>query len=142
MPKQILTLLLILLASSCQRQKIMKSIPEAENLVINQHKFIGKPLRILLVEIKPDIKFVYGEPENTSGRTLGETYLVFTFVDKEAGKKRLNGETRTRITVQFQLEPKNTRKPLPKEGLAKWTKIETKEYGDMIVLSIRVSGKN
>ena len=132
-----------LAVTSCNTQRLLVKVNDAKKLETNRDNFIGKPLKNLLSEIKPTIRFVYGEPENTSARTFGETYLVFNFDDKEEGNKRLNAnETPTMIVVQFELEPKNVRKPIPKEGLTKWKKKETKEYGDMIVLSIRVTGEN
>ena len=132
-----------LAVTSCNTQRLVVKVNDAKKLEINKDNFIGKPLKNLLSEIKPTIRFVYGEPENTSARTFGETYLVFYFVTKEVAKKRFGAkETPTRITVQFQLEPENVRKPILKEGLTKWTKNETKAYGDMIVLSIRVTGEN
>jgi hypothetical protein len=84
---------------------------------------------------------VFGNPENKSGHITGGTYLAFYFVDKEEMKKRFNNKP-THITIQFQLEPTNNRRPLPKGGIKEWTKKETKEYGDMIIFRIFVLGEN
>ena len=129
--------------TSCNTQRLVVKVNDAKKLETNKDYFIGKQLKNFLSEIKPAIRFVYGNPENTSARATGGTYLVFNFDNKEEGNKRLSAkETPTRIMVQFQLEPTNNRRPLPKDGIKEWTNQETKEYGDMIIMSIRVSGEN
>jgi hypothetical protein len=84
---------------------------------------------------------VHGNPENNSGHITGGTYFTFYFVDKEEVIKRFNNEP-TRITLNFQLEKTNNRRPFPKGGIKEWTKKETKEYGDMIIININVGGEN
>ena len=139
----ILSTALLLAITSCNTPRLVANVNDAKKLETYKDNFIGKPLKKVLSEIKPKIKFVYGNPENNSPEAIGGTYFTFYFVTKEEGKKRLSvKDTPTGITVQFQLEPKNNRKPLPKEGLQEWTIEETKEYGDMIIVSIRVSGNN
>lgn len=133
----------LLTNTSCNTQKFVTKINDAKKLETNKNNFIGKPLREALSEIKPKIKYIYGNPENRSTEAIGGTYFTIYFVSKEVGKKRITAkDTPTRITLQFQLERINNRRPLPKDGLTKWTKNETKEYGDMIILDIRVSGEN
>jgi hypothetical protein len=136
-------ILIALTISSCNTQKIVSTINDAKKLEIHKNDFIDKPLSKVLSEIKPQIKFAYGNPENRSSEAIGGTYMTFYFVNKEEGKKRISAkDIPTRITIQFKLENINNRKPFPKDGLTKWTKKETKEYGDMIILNIRVSGEN
>lgn len=134
---------LFLNVTSCNTQKIVPNINDAKKLEIHKNDFIDKPLSKVLSEIKPQIKFAYGNPENRSSEAIGGTYITFYFVNKEESKKRVSAkDIPTRITIQFQLENVNNRRPFPKNGLTKWTRKETKEYGDMIVLNIRVSGEN
>ena len=133
----------LLAITSCNTQKLVLKVNDAKKLEANKDNFIGKPLKKVLSEIKPKIKYVYGIPENTSAEAIGGTYFTFYFVDKEDGKKRINvNDIPTQITIRFKLEKLNNRKPLPKEGLTKWTEKETKEYGDMIIQNIYVSGEN
>ena len=54
-------------ATSCYGQKMVQNKSEAKNLEINKEQFIGKPLKSLLKEISPKIKYVFGHPENTEG---------------------------------------------------------------------------
>lgn len=133
----------LLVISSCQSPKIVQKISDAKKLEINKTQFIDKPLTTLLSQIKPAIKYVYGNPENRSSHVTGGTYLTFTFGSREEGRKRLSsGEKPIRVNIFFYLDPKNNRKPLPADGLHKWTKKETKEYGDMIIMRISVAGEN
>jgi hypothetical protein len=127
--------------TSCNTQKLVLKVNDAKKLETNKDKFIGKPLKNVLSEIKPKIKFVYGNPENTWAGATGGTYFAFSFINKEDFKKRFKDKP-THITIRFQLEKQNNRKPLPKEGLTTWTEKETKEYGNMIILNIYVGGEN
>jgi hypothetical protein len=128
---------------SCSTQRLVESIDDVEKIKNNKSDLIGHPLQKLLSQIKPKIKFVHGNPENKSSHVSGGTHLAFYFVSREVGKERIGkNDIPTHVTINFQLEPNNTRKPLPKEGLTKWTKKESEEYGDMIIQNIFVSGKN
>lgn len=129
--------------SACHTQRLVENINDAEKLKTHKNEFIGHPLNKVLSQIKPKIRFVHGNPENKSGHVTGGTRLIFYFVSREVGRERTGkNDPPTHITINFRLESENNRKPLPKEGLAKWTKKESKEYGDMIVQNIYVSGKN
>jgi hypothetical protein len=142
--KQLFNIFLVVflfVITSCNTQKLVVKVNDAKKIETNKDKFIGKPLKKVLSQIKPKIKYVYGIPENTSAEAIGGTYFTFYFVDKEDILKRFNNKP-TSITVQFQLEPTNNRRPLPKGGIKEWTKKETKEYGDMIIQNIYVSGEN
>ena len=133
---------LLLFATSCFSKKMVKSIGDAKKLEINQRKFIGKPLILLLNEIRPNIRLVYGNPENNSYHA-GATAVFLTFVTrKEFGKQYVNGKKPAVIRIDFEVETKNNRKPFPKGGIANWTKKESEEYGDMIIRRIRVTGLN
>lgn len=146
--KQILCILfslsLLLPFSSCYSQKVMKTVGDAQKLVENKEKFIGKPLSQLLKQIEPKIKFVYGNPDNNWAGATGGTFLAFHFVGREEGLKRLSKKDNpTAIIVNFELDLNNKHKPLQNDGrIELWTDAETKEYGDMIILNIRVTGKD
>lgn len=134
---------ILLAVSACNTPRLIESIDDIGKLEIEKRAFIGHPLNKLLSEIKPKIKVVHGNPENRSSHASGGTYLVFYFVSREVAKERIaRNDAPTHITINFQLEPDNTRKPLPKEGLTQWTKKESKEYGDMIIQKFFISGKN
>jgi hypothetical protein len=132
----------LMLCSSCYGQMVQKT---TDAIVLQNKKevFIGKPLTELLKQIAPRIKYVYGNPENRWAGETGGTYLRFYFVDRKEAFKQIDaGKKPTTIVINFHLEPNNKRKPLPKEGLNEWTDKQTKEYGDMIVLNVRVIVEN
>ena len=134
---------MLIAVSACNSQRLVQSIDDVGKLEKNEREFIGHPLHKLLSQVKPKIMFVHGNPENKSSHQSGGTYLVFYFVSRQVGRERTSkNDSPTHVTINFQLEQNNTRKPLPKEGLTRWTKKESKEYGDMIVQNIFVSGKN
>ena len=141
--KFLLSFFLLLSTTSSLAQKMVQRIDDAKKLQLNQKQFIGKPLNALLSQIVLEIKYVYGTPDNRSSGAVGGTYLKLFFVDRNEVIKEYNkNEDPTGITVRFQLEPNNNRKPIPVGGI-NITKGELlKEYGDMIVQSVYVSGQN
>lgn len=130
--------LLLMLNISCA-QKMMQTLTEAKKLETNKERFICKPLKILLKQIKPKIKMCFGNPENTFFEV--NNYISFFFVDKDEFMKRPSA---TRINVFLAIDYGHP--PNPPIKLLKrpdtWTKKLLKEYGDLIVSDIRVSGKN
>jgi hypothetical protein len=138
-----LSIIIIVLSTSCQAQKLVQKSDDAKKLEINKDKFVGKPLKVLLAQIAPKIIFVYGNPDNQSLNTVGGTYLKFHFVEKAEYLHRDSKKQKpTGIIVNFQLDPNNSHKPLPSGGLKEWTNEHTQEYGDMIVINLRVTGEN
>ncbi len=134
---------LLIMITSCQGQKMVQKISDAKKLEFNKEQFIGKPLRVLLDNISPKIKYVFGNPENTWSGANDGTYLRFHFVERDEYKLKLdNDEKLTAIVVTFPLDIHNAHKSLPKPGLKEWTAENTEEYGDMIVAGIRVIGEN
>ncbi len=131
----------ILIGTSCRAQKMMNSVNDAIKLQDNKRQFIGKLFKKLLNQITPEIKYYYGNPDN-KGESIAGTCIKFYFVSKEDYKK-VNEDINkpTGILVCFKLEPKNNREPIPIGG-RDWTGTETKEYGDMIVTNIYVTGKD
>ena len=129
--------------ASCTAQKMVQKTIDAKKLEINKGNFISKPLNVLLEQIEPQIKFVYGNPENKWAGATGGTYLKFHFVSRdEYGESLKKNQNPIGIIVSFQLEVNNRRKPLPKDEIKEWTKENTKDYGDMIITNTRVIGEN
>ena len=138
---KLITILLLLIGTSCYGQKMVQKASDAKKLEINKEQFSGKPLRVLLAQIEPAIKFVYGNPENKWATATGGTYLKFHFIDRgDYGKKINKNKKPLGILVTFQLDLNNTHKSLPKQGLNEWTDENTSMYGDMIITKVRVIG--
>ena len=130
----------LLSASSCYSQQMVQKTTDAKVLQNKKQDFIGKPLSELLKQIAPKIKLVYGNPENTWAGATGGTYLKFHFIDRsEYGNKLKSNKRPAAIVVTFKLDPNNKHKPLPKGGLNEWADEQTKEYGDMIIVNLRVN---
>ncbi|MDQ6610491.1 MAG: hypothetical protein M3Y85_11800 [Bacteroidota bacterium] len=143
--KHFIKILFIVIISSttgcCYAQKMVTKIRDAKKLEINKEQFIGKPLKFLIDQIGPKIKFAYGNPNNKGESIIG-TNIKFYFADEtEYWKRHKENQTPTAILVTFKLEPNNTRKPIPVGGV-KWTAELANEYGDMIISRIYVSGEN
>lgn len=125
-------------AFSCNAQKVMVQIPkDAIKLQQNKQQFEGKTLEHLLGEVKPEIKFIYGTPDGVSA--AGTTLKLF-FVPKEE-YTTIEGRKSISILVVFRTEVNNKRKPTPVGGINTTTKEILKNYGDMIVSSIYVTGE-
>lgn len=132
-------LIFFLVITSCHSKKMMRTLNDAKKLEINQKQFIGKPLKALLEQIKPQIKMV--SVRESSAETPGA--IIFKFVDSEEIKKyNKQGKYPLGITVflkePFYFDAKNK----PKGKKLSWTEEDTKKYGNLTVTGIRVFGNN
>lgn len=91
-----LFVLLFCLAVSCQAQKIVQSTNDAIKLQQKKDDFVEKLLAVLIDQIKPEIKFAYGAPDNQSVNSFTGTFIKVYFIDK----------------ITYQKENKNGRKPI------------------------------
>ena len=141
--KNTLTFLLTLLflVSSCNAQ-LVKSIQDSKELMIHKEEFIGKSFKYLVDNIKPNIMFIYGKPDNEYPSASG-SYIKLFFVPKQefVNRKAIEKEP-TGIAVTFQFEENSKRKPIPVGGIDTTKEYLMKEYGDMIVTRIYVTGEN
>jgi hypothetical protein len=136
-----LFIVLVLSTTCCHAQKIVKKITDAKKLETNMQQFVGKPLKDLLAQIEPDLKYAYGNPEE-KGESIAGTNIKFFFTDQAEYRKRQKLKQKpTGILVTFQTDPNNKVKPLPVGGTA-WTKALAKEYENLIILRIYVTGEN
>ena|ERR1035437_4765672 len=132
---------LFLLATtwSCNEQHMMRTLNDAQKLQTNKQLFIGKPLKKLLKEIKPEIKMVL--VRESWAEAIG--VIIFKFVDRE-GYKKYNKEGKVPLGVNVMIKEKlewdKSDKPLADRE--KWTKEDAKKYGDLTIVDIRVYGEN
>jgi len=66
----------------------MAKVNDAVKLENNKQQFIGKPLKVLLDQIGPQVKFVIGNPDNRSSSAVEGTFLRFHFIDRGNFMKR------------------------------------------------------
>ncbi len=132
-------ILFMLLASSCSGQ-IMKTLDEAQTLKDSSQKFIGKPLKYLLKEIKPEIKMAIADPSSSNQTRLGVIMLMF--VDpKDYYQLRNKGKSPLRIVIRVKEYFDWNRQYLPIEERQKWSKEDAERLGDFTILAMRVSGE-
>ncbi|ANE51238.1 hypothetical protein [Flavisolibacter tropicus] len=141
LPYRLFLFVILFVSTACFGQKLVQAVSDVGQLAIHKEQFIGQPLNILLAQIEPAIKYVYGNPENRWRGAVGGTYLKFHFVDKqEYGEMLRQNKKPAGVVVSFSLEPNSSRKPLPKGGIPLWTDEQKREYGDMIIADIRITG--
>ena len=66
-------ILFLLINYSCKAQQLVQTPNDAYKLKTNEQQFLNKPLKNLLKEIKPEIKFVLGTVDYPS-------YFSFRFI--------------------------------------------------------------
>jgi hypothetical protein len=128
---KIFAILLILTNYSCKVKQLVQTPTEATKLKTNEQQFINKPLKILLKEIKPEIKNVLG--------TIGDpSYFAFNFISREEIKQKVLGRKRINLYVYVK-EPLDwdfTKRPKGKEYL--WSKEDVEKYENLTIISIKV----
>ncbi len=121
---------------------MMRTLQEANKLQVDKSQFIGKPFKVLLDQIKPDIKFVYGNPDNKDESIVGTNMKIF-FVDKETFfKSKRESKEPTGILISFQHDPDNNKQPIPIGGVNTTSRKLLSLYGDMVIKNIYVTGTN
>lgn len=129
---KIISVLLLVISSSCKAQ--MVQLPnDAYKLKANEHQFINKPLKDLLKEIKPEIKFVVGTVDYPS-------YFSFRFITlEELNRKPSGGTLGLYVYVKEPLDWKFDKRPIDTQY--QWTKEDVEKYGNLTVIRIKVIGK-
>ena len=129
----------LFLSGICQAQKLMKTVSDAKELEAHKDKFVGKPLKLLLNEIEPEIKSVIGNPNKTHPEN---SFLIFSFVDDSTyNKQRAEGKFPTLVRVMLANYNRPTVKSLNNRP-TKWAKEYEKEFGELIIADIRVTREN
>ncbi|WP_346238036.1 hypothetical protein ABDK00_003065 [Niabella insulamsoli] len=138
----ILTTCLVVTATSCTAQ-LVKTTNDASILMERKNDFVGQRFSRLLKEIKPEVKFAFGEPDTKWSETASGTYIKFFFVNGVEYRKALaKGLKPVGILVEFMLDSQNNKKAIPQGGANLSKKDLIKEYGDMIIRNIFVTGKD
>lgn len=125
----LISIFLCIVKFSCA-QRMVQSVSDIRNLKINETQFIGKPLKVLLVQIKPKILIVEGNLPNINPEA--NSFINFRFVDrKEYDSIKSSGKFPTTVRIIFALDDKRqlSGKPLIMQRI--WTKEDEIEYGTM-----------
>ena len=128
------TLFLTLLGSGCQAQQLVQTTKDVYLLKNNEQRFINKPLKNVLKEIKPKIKSGYASNDNPF-------FFRFKFITHEQQKMQ-KSDTSWEDQVSLYVYVKN---PIdwkwenrPKTIALAWTKEDAVKYGELIVVRIKV----
>ena len=142
--KHLKALFLILIFSatvSCHLQQLVQTSNDAKKIKENEKLFIGKPLKNLLKEIKPEIKMAYGDPSINIQSKVG--YFRFKFVDfKQNNSLKANGKMPVSIIVYVKENFDWDFQKRPKGKELQWTKEDEKKYGDLTIVAFRVYGED
>jgi hypothetical protein len=121
---------------SCSAQKMVVKTTDAKKLEINETFFIGKPLKILLAEISPEIKTVSASPADN---IVNPSTISFYFVSvEEYYNYRKLDKFPPSIKVYIRGDFDWDRRGLSKEDMLKWTKKDAEKYANLIVGAVRV----
>ncbi|TEB45256.1 hypothetical protein D0809_08815 [Flavobacterium circumlabens] len=128
--------ILFVINSNCKAQQMLQVPMDAYKLKTNEQQFINKPLRNLLKEIKPEIKFV-------SGTVDYPPFFSFRFISREEiMKKSINDNTFGIGLYVYVKEPLDWDfDKRPKDTASKWTKEDLEKYGNLTLERIKVIGK-
>lgn len=136
--KILLSFFLVVTAISCKAQ-LVQTTNDVKKLIENKTVFIGKPLKVLLKEVKPEIKMAIGMP----GGGTSPNYFRFLFVNYKSYLTYKN-ENKTPLTVKvFLKEPFSLKNETSSSDLKyHWTDADIKKYGDLTVVGIDIYGEN
>lgn len=138
---RIFTILLFIANHGCHAQQLVKTPGDAYKIKENEQKFINKPLKTLLKEIKPEIKMAAGN-HGINGHFDGG-YFTFKFVTfDKSHRSEAKDETPVTIVVYVieNFEWDYQKRPSGKQ--LTWTKEDAEKYGDLTVVAFRVYGKD
>ncbi|MBG6061035.1 hypothetical protein IWX83_000809 [Flavobacterium sp. CG_9.1] len=133
---KIIAILFLLLNYSCRAQQMIQTPNDAHKLKINNQQFINKPLKVLLKEIKPQIKTAWGNNEG------GNQFFSFKFIDQDEIKRKSikDNSVGLYVYVKENLDWDSNKRVKGKEYL--WTKEDIEKYGNLTVIRIKVIGKD
>ena len=121
----------------CHAQQMVQTPKDIFNLCQKDKEFIGKPLRVLLKEIKPPIKMVFAE----GGWAEQAPKFFFFFMSKQdydsCGRQ---GNLPLRLVVYVSEFFQWSYVSRGKEKSLVWTNEDEEKYGNLLITAIRVSG--
>jgi hypothetical protein len=131
---KIIVALLFVTSYSFKAQQLIQTTKDVQKLKTNEQKFINKPLKYLLKEIKPEIKTAWVTNEE------GYSYFSFRFTTLEKQKKGLESredKVFLYVYVKGQVVDLDFEKRF-KEQDYNWTKELIQKYENRIVQRIKV----
>ncbi|WP_281921998.1 hypothetical protein [Flavobacterium collinsii] len=133
---KIVTILFLFANHICKAQQMVQTPNDVYKLKENEQQFLNKPLKNLLKEIKPEIKWAYGSLDNPC-------YFAFRFISSEEIRRR-SSDSNTLGLYIYVKEVVNEwgLGKRPKEIEFTWRKEDVEKYGNFTVIRIKVIGKD
>jgi hypothetical protein len=131
---KIVLALIFMFNYSCKAQQLVQTTTDVQKLKTNEQQFINKPLKLLLKEIKPEIKSAWVTNEE------GYSYFSFRFrtiseQDKNIGSR--DDKVALYVYVNSQVVDLDFEKRVKKQDNI-LTKIFIQKYENLIVQRIKV----
>ena len=131
---KIVLALIFMFNYSCKAQQLVQTTADVQKLKTNEQQFINKPLKLLLKEIKPEIKSAWVTNEE------GYSYFSFRFrtiseQDKNIGSR--DDKVALYVYVNSQVVDLDFEKRVKKQDNI-LTKIFIQKYENLIVQRIKV----
>lgn len=118
---------------SCKAQQLVQTTADVQKLKTNELQFINKPLKLLLKEIKPEIKTAWVTNEE------GYSYFSFRFTTLEERKKDIGSrEDKVSLYIYVNSQVDWDYEKRPKGQELNWTKQDIEKYENLIVQRIKV----
>ena len=121
----------------CHAQQMVQKPKDIFIVCQKENLFIGKPLKVLLKELKPPIKIVFAE----GGWSEQAPQFHFFFMSKqEFDNCRRQAKLPLRLNVYVK-EFFQWYEIRSKDQYVVWEKADEEKYGDLIITAIRVAGE-
>lgn len=128
---KIISLILFLSSYSCYSQQMVMITDDLPKLKSNEQRFLNKPLKNLIKEIKPEIKTAFGTVDTPS-------YFSFIFLTPAELNKRVIGRKSISLYVYLR-EPFDWNFDKRTKGHEyEWTSADLEKYGNLTVVRIKV----
>ena len=129
----ILVSLVFLINYSCKAQQMVQTTADVPKLKTNEQQFINKPLKLLLKELKPEIKTAAVTNEGWY------SYFRFKFIRLDEQRKGLgNREDKVSLYIYVNGKVDWDYEKRPKGQELNWTNEDIQKYENLIVGRIKV----
>jgi hypothetical protein len=131
------SLLTVCVLTSCFSQQLVKKQADARLIIEQKERFINKPLKDLLKEIKPEIKYAFGTDAGDHGVPA---YFRFKFVTKEQSDSLRAKNLSPILIIVYVKENIDWNEPAlrKKDILFTWTEDDFQKYKNYTVIDLRV----
>lgn len=133
------SLLTICVLTSCFSQQLVKKQADARLIIEQKERFINKPLKDLLKEIKPELQFAYGRNAEDHGRPA---FFRFMFVTKRENDSIRLKELIPIVIYVYVKEKIDWDEPAErkKDILFTWTDDDFQKYKNYTVIDLSIYG--